>query len=150
MLLNSVSNTVTVQYLTWFLFFLIRSATPGNITLCIIATSQSISRDSLAVLQHGDLVLDLVELLRHPAVFLVHLNALSQSHTGWHGLQEVREGASNRGRILSRMKSVRHQMMSHAAVLFINLDMSIVYFPDAVSADIITALTWAHSARGQQ
>lgn len=57
-----------------------------------MATSRSIYRDSLAVLKHGDLVLDLVELLRHPAVFLVHLNALSQSHTGRHRLQEVREG----------------------------------------------------------
>lgn len=47
-------------------------------------------RDSLAILERADLVLDLVELPRHPAVLLVHLNTFFQRHAGGHWLQQRR------------------------------------------------------------
>lgn len=51
-------------------------------------SGQGIQRDSLALLKHTDLMFDLVELPRHPAVLLVHLNALPQRHTGRHRLRK--------------------------------------------------------------
>lgn len=47
-------------------------------------------RNSLAILERADLVLDLVELPRHPAVLLVHLNTFFQRHAGGHRLQQRR------------------------------------------------------------
>lgn len=70
---------------------LIRRATIAPKELPFSFLKEGIYRDSLAVLKHGDLMFDLVELSRHPAVLLVHLNTFSQRHTGGHWLQEVRE-----------------------------------------------------------
>lgn len=49
-----------------------------------------IHRNSLAILERVDLMLDLVELPRHPAVLLVHLNTFFQRHAGGHWLQHRR------------------------------------------------------------
>ena len=47
------------------------------------------------LLEHGDVMFDLVELSRHPAVLLVHMDALSQRHTGGHWLQDVNAESSS-------------------------------------------------------
>lgn len=54
-----------------------------------------IHRNSLAILERADLVLDLVELPRHPAVLLVHLNTFFQRHAGGHWLQQRRAGTTS-------------------------------------------------------
>lgn len=63
---------------------------------------------------------DLVELSRHPAVFLVHLDALSQRHTGGHWLQEATDRdvtseipAIKRNKTLSNIEKTGH--ITHAA-----------------------------------
>lgn len=65
---------------------------------CTCSTSSFVSinhRNSLAILERADLMLDLVELPRHPAVLLVHLNTLFQRHAGGHWLQQRRAETSS-------------------------------------------------------
>lgn len=60
---------------------------------CTCSTPSFVSiihRNSLAILERADLMLDLVELPRHPAVLLVHLNTFFQRHAGGHWLQQRR------------------------------------------------------------
>lgn len=71
-----------------------------------------IHRNSLAILERADLVLDLVELPRHPAVLLVHLNTFFQRHAGGHWLQQRRAGTTSvtlNALLLKNKTSLMHQ-----------------------------------------